>query len=341
MSVKKLSKEELIKLVNSLIASQKVYGVAAKGDKFDYAQLEDANDLRLDYDVTLLPPKKYFQPQHETLVTFKGQGDYKAVFDDEKFVVVGVHPYDIVAISQMDKLFSQDYYDEHYMTRRNNATIIACDVANASENVFASCMGTATVKSGFDVLLTDTGDGYVAEAATEKGEALLSSAADASDDDLKKRAAVQETNDKELNKHQLKCKPSDIPGLLDKAYKNPIWEKKAETCFSCGSCNIVCPTCYCFNVQDKVDWDLSSGCRERSWDGCLLDGFTKCAPDHEFRAKKADRFRHRIYRKGKYVPEKIGGEISCVGCGRCIKACLPDIANPVAVYNQLVDELGV
>jgi ferredoxin len=73
----------------------------------------------------------------------------------------------------------------------------------------------------------------------------------------------------------------------------------------------------------------------------MLDGFAKVAGDHDFRKNRADRFRHRLYRKAKYVPEKIGGEMACVGCGRCIGACLPDIANPVTVYNQLVDDLGL
>ena len=32
-----------------------------------------------------------------------------------------------------------------------NATIVACDVQNPSDNVFAGCMGTATVREGFDI----------------------------------------------------------------------------------------------------------------------------------------------------------------------------------------------
>jgi ferredoxin len=229
------------------------------------------------------------------------------------------------------------------MTRRANSTIVTLDVINASENVFASEMGTATVKNGFDVLLTDIGDAYVAEAATEKGTALLAkgNTADATDEDLAKRQKVQSDNEASLNKHQLKCPSSYLPKLLEKAYNHSVWEEKAKTCFACGSCNQVCPTCYCFNVKDDVNWDLKTGHRCRAWDGCMLDGFTKCAPDHEFRKNRADRFRHRLFRKGKYVPYKIEGEIACVGCGRCVGACLPDIANPVNVYNELVDDLGI
>ena len=342
MTAKKLSKKSFLDWVDSIIsAEQKVYGVQAhkdKADKFEYAELSKANDLRMDYDVTVLSPKKYFQPPTETIVTFEVKGIYESVHDTEKFVVIGVHPYDLAAINQMDKLFSQDNTDSHYITRRNNATIIACDVVNASANVFAGSMGTATIKQGFDVLVTDIGDFYIAEAATDKGQALLNKATadEATADDLKNREAVWEENKKKLDKHHLNCKPSELPNLLEKAYEHPVWEEKAKTCFSCGSCNQVCPTCYCFNVQDDVAWDLNSGKRERSWDGCLLDGFTKVAPDHEFRSKRSARFRHRLYRKGKYVPGKIDGEIACVGCGRCISACLPDIANPVTIYNQLL-----
>ena len=344
MSIKKIAKNDFGQLVDGLISKTKVYGVKSKGDRFAYGQLETAKELRLDYDVTLQPPKIFFQPPAETLVTYEGQGTYKSEYNCEKFVLIGVHPYDMIALNQMDKLFSQDNYDNHYFARRSNATIIACDVVTPSKNVFASSMNTAVVKEGFDVLLTDIGDSYIAEAATEKGEAILAdakNAKEASNDDLQKRQNVWDKNKTDLNKHQLNCSASYLPKLLERAYDHPVWEEKAKTCFSCGSCNQVCPTCYCFSVQDEPNWDLKSGKRERFWDGCLLDGFTKVAGEHEFRKNREDRFRHRLYRKGKYVPSKIGGQIACVGCGRCVSACLPDIANPVNVYNTLIEDIGI
>jgi sulfhydrogenase subunit beta (sulfur reductase) len=344
MSIKKITKNDFGKLVDELIQKGKVFGVKSKGDRFDYDKLESSMELKLDYDVTLQPPKKYFQPPTETLITFEGEGNYNSEYDCEKFVLIGVHPYDMIAINQMDILFSNDNYDNHYFARRNNAAIIACDVVTPSKNVFASSMNTAVVKEGFDVLLTDIGDSYVAEAVTEKGEELLALSKNskaAGKDDLKKRQEIWDKNKKNLNKHKLNCSVSYLPRLLERAYNNPVWEEKAKTCFSCGSCNQVCPTCYCFGVQDDVDWDLKSGKRERFWDGCLLDGFTKVAGNHEFRKNRADRFRHRLYRKGKYVPSKIGGQIACVGCGRCVGACLPDIANPINVYNKLIEDIGI
>jgi NAD-dependent dihydropyrimidine dehydrogenase PreA subunit len=343
MILEKLTKKAFADFVDKVIQVGRVIGVQAKGDRFDFAELKSAKDLRLDYDVTLQPPKKFFQPPAETLITSEGAG-YHSQHSADEFVLIGVHPYDMIAINQMDILFSQDNYDTHYMTRRKNATIIACDVVTPSRDVFASSMGTAVVRQGYDVLLTDIGDSYVVEAATDKGEKLLAMAEDAVDAqtaDLDKRQQVWNKNTKQLNKHQLKCDWAYLPKLLERAYDHPVWEDKARTCFSCGSCNIVCPTCYCFNVQDDIAWSLKAGRRDRFWDGCLLDGFTKVAGGHEFRKHRSARFRHRLYRKAKYVPAKIGGQVACVGCGRCVHACLPDIANPVNVYNRLIDDLGI
>ncbi len=346
MTVSKISKDAFRQFVENLVKEKKVFGPCAKGDRFEFEQLESAGQFRLDYDVTLRPPgRKYLLPPSETLLTYEVGGNYHSVFDETEFVLLGVHPYDMTAINQMDVLFSQDNYDTHYMKRRHNATIIACDVVTPSKDVFAASMGTAVVKAGFDALLTDIGDSYLMESGSEKGDKLLAKIKDATGataKDLEKREKVWTENKKRLNKHKLNCDYLYLPKLLEKAYNHPVWEEKARTCFSCGSCNQVCPTCYCFNVQDDVNWDFAGGKRQRAWDGCLLDGFTKVAGEHEFRNKREYRFRHRIYRKGKYVPEKIKSEIpACVGCGRCVHACLPDIANPINVYNRLIEDLGI
>ena len=336
MIVRMLDQQSLNAWVDALIARSRVVGVQAKGDRFAFDDLSAATDLRLDYDVTILPPKKYFLPQEEVLLRFKGE-HYETVTEAEPFVLLGVHPYDAVAIAQMDVLFAEGQYDRHYMDRRNAATIVAVDIQNVSENCFAGCMGTAVAKDGMDVLLTKVGERYVVEAYTPKGEELMAHLADAPKADrgaLLGRVRVWEKSRRDARKHELLPAPEDLPELLAQGYDDEVWEEKARLCFSCGSCNLVCPTCYCFDVQDEVDWDLQSGERSRTWDGCMLESFALVAGGHNFRSDKAARYRHRYYRKGKYIHEKIG-EIACVGCGRCITACVAKIANPVEVYNAL------
>jgi len=340
MPIKKLDKAALDKWVEACIKQQRVYGVQTKGDRFAFAPLARAADLRLDYDVTILPPKKYFQPQCETLLKFDREKGFESVFDDEPFVVFGVHPYDMVAILQIDKLFSEDQFDAHYMKRREQATMVVCDVQTASLDIFAGCIGTATIKEGFDILITHIDGDYLVDIRTAKGETLaaaIKTAPEADDISLKLRKLVWAENTELLQKHKLDVRSDILPELLGRSYEHAVWEEKAERCYSCGSCNLVCPTCYCFDVRDEVDWSLKKGERRRVWDGCLLSEFAAVAGGHNFRRHRADRYRHRYYRKGKYVPEKIG-EIACVGCGRCITACTAKIANPVEVYNSLVHE---
>ena len=340
MSIKRLNKAAFDKWVGACIQQQCIYGVQAKGDRFAFAELAEAGQLRLDYDVTILPPKKFFLPQSETLLTFDRQKGYESVFETEPFVLFGVHPYDMVAILQTDKLFADGQNDAHYQKRREQATIVVSDVQTASPDVFAGCMGTATINDGFDILVTNIEGDYLVDIRTPKGQALAASlkgAPDADEMSLKLRKLVWAENTEQLQKHKLDIRPDVLPKLLDQSYDHPVWEEKAQLCFSCGSCNLVCPTCYCFDVQDDVEWNLQKGQRRRVWDGCLLSEFAAVAGGHNFRRHRADRYRHRYYRKGKYIPEKIG-EIACVGCGRCITACTAKIANPVEVFNRLVHE---
>jgi heterodisulfide reductase subunit C len=115
-----------------------------------------------------------------------------------------------------------------------------------------------------------------------------------------------------------------------------VWDEKARTCYSCGTCNLVCPTCYCFDLRDEARLDMTGGARLRRWDGCQLEDFAKTEACN-FRPLKAQRFRHRLLRKGQFLYERYK-DIACVGCGRCSTQCLPDIADPQDVYNRLWDD---
>ncbi len=343
MNIKRVTEKEFAAWVDALTPKHTLYAPQAKEDRFAFDRLTAGEDLRLDYDVSILPPKKYFLPQKEVLIKFDRKGNFESVIAHEPFVLFGVHPYDFVAMDQLNTIFEQDNYDVHYMARKEAATVVVSDVQVASADVFAGCMGNATVedRDGYDVLLTRLDDGsYVVETRSEKGEVLtglLSSAVDADEVTLQQREQVWNRTREQLQKHKLEMTPEQIPALLDKSYDHPLWAEKAELCHSCGSCNLVCPTCYCFTVEDELNWDMETGQRYRQWDGCMLTGFATVTGNHNFRDKKSARYRHRYYRKGKYVWDMIG-EIACVGCGRCISACTTNIANPVEVFNQLSEE---
>ena len=83
-----------------------------------------------------------------------------------------------------------------------------------------------------------------------------------------------------------------------------------------------------------MELDLERGKRKRTWDGCLLKEFTLVGSGEIFRETPTNRYRHRYFRKGMYLPMRYGF-VACVGCGRCGTQCLADIADPLEVMNVL------
>jgi len=336
-----ITKPALSRFVTSLLGVTEVVGVTKKDGRFSFEKLNRADDLVLDYDVTLLPPKKYFLPQIENILRFKLGGSFEAtaVTEATRRVIIGVHPDDLAAIELLDEAFMKVNPDPYYVARRQNTYLIAVDNLHPSPNAFCPSVGTAIPEKGFDLLLTDIGDEYLITIGTSRGKELLAGHADsgeASDIDV---VAARAEQGKALKRYALSLAVpvSELPSLLERNYDSSYWETKAENCLSCGSCVMVCPTCFCFDVQDQVTLDLKEGWRWRRWDGCVLTDFARVATGENFRHDRASRLRHRIMRKGKYIIERYH-LVGCVGCGRCGSACLTDIASPLKVFNELKEQ---
>ena len=315
-----------------------VIGVKEKGSRFVFAPLDRASDLRLDYDVTILPPKKELLPPNEDLLLFdiSKPFDVLAAHDDRKKVLVGVHPYDMVAINMMDEVYLGAHVDDNYEVRRRNTIIIASDILSISPRAFCGSLGTHTVEKGFDLMVTKLDDRYVIEEGTPVGAHLLERFAEtteASRYDIEQVEGLRQDlpSRYERQLHVDKYKWSEI---LEENYEHPLWEENARKCLTCGTCTLVCPTCVCYDVSDEVELDLERGKRTRTWDGCLLKEFTLVGSGEIFRETPTNRYRHRYYRKGMYLPMRYGF-VACVGCGRCSTQCLADIADPLEVMNVL------
>ena len=102
-------------------------------------------------------------------------------------------------------------------------------------------------------------------------------------------------------------------------YDAPFWEEVAFACINCGTCTYLCPTCWCFDIQDENHG--SSGVRMRNWDSCMFPLFTLHGSGHNPRGQKMQRVRQRFMHKLKYYVDKYGNGIQCVGCGRCVQFC--------------------
>jgi len=327
--------------VANMVAATRVIGPVAKKHKFIFAELALAEDLRLDYDVTILPPKKAVFPQTQPLLKFSPEG-YTNGITPEPQVLFGVHFYDVKALDMLDKFFREGHEDRHYLAVREQTTIVASNIQRVNERAFFSSIGADIKAKGHDAFLSAIEGGYVYEVLTDKGEALTTHG------NFRPALGDEVSRAYELHDEALAKCPQHIYhstreiGRRVRAFfgKDDVWQELAENCFSCGTCNTSCPTCYCFDVQDKWNLDQVTGVRERTWDGCLLEDFAQVSlgggATENFREKRADRFRHRVMRKTAYLNNKLDAP-ACVGCGRCAVGCVPDIADPVSIINRIME----
>jgi sulfhydrogenase subunit beta (sulfur reductase) len=339
MSLRILDKGAIAPLVGALGADYRVVGPQAKGPKFVFGPITDPAQLRLDYNITILPPSKtVLQPPEERLAAFRlgAEATTDAVIEAMPTVLLGAHTCDVRAIRLLDRVFSADYPDTHYLERRRHTLIVSLECLRpCDEHSFCKDMGTLTADEGYDLHLTDIGAAYTVHVGTKEGEELLEKYAQprpASEGDVRRLNEVLGAKWPHF-KHRLEFDAAELPSLLAAAYDHPLWAELGDRCFACGSCTNVCPTCYCFNVLDEVNLALTEGERRRTWDSCQLDEFARVAAGENFREAQLARQRHRFMRKGKYLYDRFG-DLGCVGCGRCIRTCLVHI-NIVDGFNTI------
>ena len=284
-----------------------------------FTEVESAQEVAKDYINTVVSLKEVLFPCSETLVGYENTPDgdvklNKAPVSHPETVVIGCRPCDAAAVEVLDKVFTWDYDDTQYRSRRESTTIVAFACSKAGPECFCSSLGGSPHdRRGSDVLVFSCDNGDVLfEVLSDKGEKLLEKLGN----NLK-----TETVDCPLPdppEFDLKFDTDKIKRWLDKNFESEFWTDVALRCLGCGACSYLCPTCHCFDIVDEGDW--KSGERKRNWDCCSFSLFTKHASGHNPRPTQTTRCRQRVMHKFKYFPDRFE-KISCVGCGRCILNC--------------------
>ena len=339
MDYRFLPKKGLSLFVDGLLKDFKVYG-PVKMDGFPvYEEVSSAKELLLMHSPSHITPKKYLFPQRETLLRFKTgekpQVEHAADADNQ--VLFGIHPCDIHAIRLLDRVFAYGTPDVNYLRRREKTIIIGTECL-PDKFCFCRSVNTMTAANDFDLFIHDIGAGFLVKIGTEKGKELLSRHVKTRKATIKEISKLVEFHKKKESMFtaRINAEPLTLPLIYSGSYDSPVWEEIGKICYGCGSCNLVCPTCYCFDVRDDISLNMKDGERYRVWDGCLLEDFAKVAGGHNFRKTRGERLRHRFNRKFQFQVDKFGG-LFCVGCGRCSRACLVNI-NIVEITNKLIEE---
>ncbi len=315
MVAKLLKEKNLPEFVEALRGEYDVVVPVKDGERTIFKRYEKGDEIALEYDTTMLPPKKFLLPQYETMMSYGKDGIKPAKKPEKKLALLGVHACDTHAIAMLDMVENDELLDPYYAMRREGIFIVGVACSKPNEFCFCESMGTDKPKS-CDLWMTPVAGGFVVETGSKAGEAVV---------DKNKMMMIDALSPKKKGlKLKRKLTIKGLEKLLKEKMGDKLWEELGNQCVGCGACTFVCPTCYCYSVVDKADLTLKSGERERYWDSCQLIDFARCAGGHNFRGTKAGRMIQRMYHKMCYFPEKYKSS-SCVGCGRCIKHCIASV----------------
>jgi ferredoxin len=254
-----------------------------------------------------------------------------------KVAFIGARGCDLAAIDVQDRtLRNGPYPDADYTARRSQMFVLAVNCGDPAGTCFCVSMETGPrVKSGFDLAATELLDGehrFVLEIGTEAGRAIVERVPHraATPDD---EAASRAVSDQAATRMGRTLPKHEVYDILMKNLEHPRWNDVAERCLACTNCTLVCPTCFCTNIDDTTDLSGEVATRTRRWDSCFT---TEFAYIHGGSARPRIRARYRQWLTHKLATWYDQFDTSgCIGCGRCITWCPTgiDITEEVAAIR--------
>ena len=181
MILKKKDIPSFLAKLNNILA---VYGPVAKKSQFVFDTITDGAQLRLDYDTTILPPKKYFIPPEEEMVRFSLKPELKihnpldkknaeTLWNGKRFLIFGIHSCDLAAIHFHDHILTQVYPDPYRAQRREEGIIIGLNCLTPCKDSFCNSTSTLNNTEPADLMLTELDDSYYVETLTTTGQELI------------------------------------------------------------------------------------------------------------------------------------------------------------------------
>jgi ferredoxin len=268
--------------------------------------------------------KQFLLPPVFELLRLKKEAD-KWSFDGaarhpRSYAFIGVRACELAAIQTQDRVFLRsDFSDAIYRARRAKVFVLAVNCLHPAGTCFCSSMLTGPrVQPGYDLCLTELDDVFLLAIGSELGRSVCldipCEPANAFTLDKADRAIDEAAQAARSPVDASRCADDMMQNLED-----PHWEDVAARCLSCGNCTMVCPTCFCWDVTDRMNLVGTETCRERAWDSCFNPGYSYQSGGNT-RPSIKSRYRQWLSHKFGAWKQQFG-TLGCVGCGRCITWC--------------------
>lgn len=344
MTEKVFTREEWIKALEGLKDTYRLFVPVKDGDYHSFKAMGEG-EPDFDFVNTRLSPKSVVYPQSEGMFEYsldESDPEVNVVKELPKDyppqAVVGIRPCDMQAFLIVKPNFDNpEYRDPWWVQHFESTTFVGYGCTEPYDTCFCTEVGGGPFsEKGLDAIIYPVKETYLVKALTEKGEAFLGKAEGGkpADDSIKKEADVIAAEAKGKIKSKF---PTDnlSKKTINELFDAPFWEDLAFACINCGTCTYLCPTCWCFDIQDEITGNM--GDRIRNWDSCMFPLFTLHGSGHNPRDNKLQRVRQRFMHKLKYYVDKYNDGVQCSGCGRCIRQCPVniDIRHVCELMNNL------
>jgi ferredoxin len=329
MTDKIFSKEEWLGRLEALRETYGLFVPVKDGDFHNFMAFDKGKIPDFDYQNSRLSPKSMVYPQSERMFEYaldRVDSEANIVKESPKDyspkAVVGIRPCDVQAFQIVKRNFDNpEYRDPWWVQHFESTTLVGLGCNEPCSTCFCAGVGGGPFnQEGLDALLFDMGETFLVKGLTDKGEALLGKMAGGSPADDQ---ALKNADDLAVSASEKITASIPMDKLKEKVtndlFNAPFWEEIAFACLNCGTCTFLCPTCWCFDIQDEVSG--KDGDRIRNWDSCMSPLFTLHGSGHNPRDNKFQRVRQRFMHKLKYYVDKYDNGVQCSGCGRCVRYC--------------------
>ena len=324
-----ISELDFHRILDKFIDRAEVYAPHKENDNLFYSKINSENKSQIVYDGprAVLPIKSFFFLPRESVGTYfeKEEG----LSESPKRVIIGVSACDIKALKGLDEVFLKgDIKDPFYVSNREKNIIISTDCKWNWPSCFCTIIGFDPYpEDGFDLNLSKVYKGFLVEIGSKRGEEIYQEFRfffrEATPEELTQRERERGATTKLVKDANARFKlKNPLHTIVHETLGFDAWRDVARDCVECGACNLVCPTCTCFLLYDKRKDVLSE--RIKIWDACLKTAYAKVAGGANPRPKYFERLNNRFQCKFDYMYER-HSMYACVGCGRCIDACMAKI----------------